>query len=124
MGFLTWAILVILVVGINLIFWGLIGLSRYISELFPGIIHKIKKGEEPPRSVNRLSPDEVAVIVPAHNEELVIKETIRSLLDIINRQHIFVVSDGSKDRTVEIVRELGVKVIDLTSSIDIKLCYL
>ena len=48
----------------------------------------------------------VSVIVPAFNEELVIKNTIRSLLaSEYERYEIIVVDDGSKDKTAEIVRE-------------------
>lgn len=48
----------------------------------------------------------VSVIVPAYNEEMVIKNTIDSLLasDYQNYE-IVVVDDGSQDRTTEIVRE-------------------
>lgn len=48
----------------------------------------------------------VSVIVPAYNEELVIKNTINSLLasDYENYE-IIVVDDGSLDKTSEIVRE-------------------
>jgi cellulose synthase/poly-beta-1,6-N-acetylglucosamine synthase-like glycosyltransferase/peptidoglycan/xylan/chitin deacetylase (PgdA/CDA1 family)/spore germination protein YaaH len=48
----------------------------------------------------------VSVIVPAYNEEVVIKNTINSLLasDYENYE-IIVVDDGSLDRTCEIIRE-------------------
>ncbi len=48
----------------------------------------------------------VSVIVPAFNEELVIKNTIKSLLasDYENYE-IIVVDDGSVDRTSEVIRE-------------------
>ena len=48
----------------------------------------------------------VSVIVPAFNEELVIKKTISSLLaSDYERYEIIVVDDGSRDKTSEIVRE-------------------
>jgi cellulose synthase/poly-beta-1,6-N-acetylglucosamine synthase-like glycosyltransferase len=48
----------------------------------------------------------VSIIVPAHNEELVIKNTIESLLaSDYDNYEIIVVDDGSVDRTSEIVRE-------------------
>ncbi len=47
----------------------------------------------------------VSVIVPAHNEEMVIKNTIRSLLVSEHKNYeIIVVDDGSQDKTAEIVR--------------------
>ena len=48
----------------------------------------------------------VSIIVPAYNEEVTIEATIRSLLSLDYRIYeIIVVSDGSKDRTGEIVAE-------------------
>jgi cellulose synthase/poly-beta-1,6-N-acetylglucosamine synthase-like glycosyltransferase/peptidoglycan/xylan/chitin deacetylase (PgdA/CDA1 family) len=48
----------------------------------------------------------VSIIVPAYNEELVIKNTITSLLESdYENYEIIVVDDGSLDKTSEIVRE-------------------
>lgn len=48
----------------------------------------------------------VTVIVPAYNEELVIKNTLNSLLaSEYENYEIIVVDDGSRDKTSEIVRE-------------------
>jgi len=48
----------------------------------------------------------VAVLVPAYNEETVIVRTVRSVLnsDYPNLR-VFVIDDGSRDRTAEVVRE-------------------
>jgi cellulose synthase/poly-beta-1,6-N-acetylglucosamine synthase-like glycosyltransferase/peptidoglycan/xylan/chitin deacetylase (PgdA/CDA1 family) len=49
---------------------------------------------------------QVAVIVPAHNEEVVIARTILSILvSEYSRMHVVVVDDGSTDRTLEILKE-------------------
>jgi cellulose synthase/poly-beta-1,6-N-acetylglucosamine synthase-like glycosyltransferase/peptidoglycan/xylan/chitin deacetylase (PgdA/CDA1 family)/spore germination protein YaaH len=48
----------------------------------------------------------VSVVVPAYNEELVIKNTINSLLQSdYENYEIIVIDDGSTDKTSEIVRE-------------------
>jgi cellulose synthase/poly-beta-1,6-N-acetylglucosamine synthase-like glycosyltransferase len=50
----------------------------------------------------------VSVLVPCHNEELVIADTIRALLALdypANLLEILIIDDGSSDRTAEIVRQ-------------------
>jgi glycosyltransferase involved in cell wall biosynthesis len=52
---------------------------------------------------------QVIVVMPAYNAEQTLKTTYHDLpLDLI--QEIILVDDGSKDRTLEIARELGLKV--------------
>src|SRR5262249_32292918 len=47
----------------------------------------------------------VAVLIPAYNEEKVINRTVQAVLASDYRNlHVIVVDDGSKDRTLEVVR--------------------
>lgn len=46
----------------------------------------------------------IGVVVLAHNEENHVKDTIETLPDFVDR--IYVVDDGSKDKTVEVVKRL------------------
>jgi polyisoprenyl-phosphate glycosyltransferase len=64
----------------------------------------------PGRSERR---ERVAAIVPAYNEQETIAEVIAVLQSTPRIDEIFVVSDGSDDRTVEIARDLGVRTIHL-----------
>ncbi len=50
------------------------------------------------------SRHEVCVVVPAYNEEQVIDASLTAMAEIIGKEHIFVVSDGSSDRTAELAR--------------------
>lgn len=61
----------------------------------------------------QIKPHEVAIVIAAHNEEVSIAKTIRSLLAITTPENIYVGSDGSKDRTVEIVRSFGCHADDI-----------
>ncbi len=52
-------------------------------------------------------------LVPAYNEEPVITKTIKSLLQAgMHPQDIVVINDGSKDKTAEIAKSLGVTVFN------------
>ncbi len=55
----------------------------------------------------------LAILVPAHNEETVIAETLRSCLKLVNKNDIYVVSDGSTDKTAAIARQLVPNVLSL-----------
>ncbi len=55
----------------------------------------------------------ICVIVPAFNEERVIKSSLTCLKRVVARHNIFVVSDGSKDKTVCLARKAGVKTLAL-----------
>lgn len=57
--------------------------------------------------------EEVSVIIPAYNEEDKIEKTLQSLKKIPDIKEIIVVDDGSVDRTAEIAKNNGVKVIQM-----------
>ena len=45
-----------------------------------------------------------AVLVPAHNEELVISKTLQSILNLVSPDDLYVIDDGSKDNTSKIAK--------------------
>jgi polyisoprenyl-phosphate glycosyltransferase len=55
----------------------------------------------------------ISVVVPAYNEELVINETHKRLKDALSSiaadYEIIYVNDGSRDKTIEILKEIGAK---------------
>jgi cellulose synthase/poly-beta-1,6-N-acetylglucosamine synthase-like glycosyltransferase len=61
----------------------------------------------------RVNPNDVGILVAAHNEELTLRATVESLLEITSAKHIHVVSDGSTDETVKIAKSLGCFVEDI-----------
>ncbi|WP_231391716.1 glycosyltransferase family 2 protein [Arthrobacter sp. 35W] len=64
----------------------------------------------------RVKPWSVAVLIAAHNEALVITETIRTVAVLVPLHNIHVISDKSTDQTAEIARAAGVRVLDLENN--------
>jgi cellulose synthase/poly-beta-1,6-N-acetylglucosamine synthase-like glycosyltransferase/peptidoglycan/xylan/chitin deacetylase (PgdA/CDA1 family)/spore germination protein YaaH len=74
--------------------------------LLIGILAVIDRLRRPHRAASPGVNPRVAVLIPAYNEETVIKRTIRSVLNSdYTNLHIIVIDDGSTDRTVEVARE-------------------
>lgn len=65
------------------------------------------------KTFKNIKVEEVAAIIPAHNEELTIAKTINSLKQMMSAKNIYVGSDASTDKTVEIVKKLGCNVFDI-----------
>jgi poly-beta-1,6-N-acetyl-D-glucosamine synthase len=108
-GWLPFLIALILVWGFNFIFWGLVSFIRVMTEKIRKLIYHVLKT---PPETNEIKLMEVAALVPAHNEELVIADTLASLSALIRPSNIFVISDGSNDHTGEIARKHGVNVLE------------
>lgn len=90
-------------IGISTTFWFLMGLLRTISESL--------KFPEPIPTVPIYSAKDIAAIVPAHNEELVIRKCIKALKQSLKPKQIHVISDGSTDNTYMLAKKEGCKVI-------------
>ena len=96
----------VVVVGLNTMLWVSAGAARLIAARLRG---------SPVRAIGPApTPRDVAVVIAAHNEELVIDATIRSAARQVPVENVFVVSDGSSDRTVEVAVAAGATVFDLT----------
>jgi len=108
---MSWLALVIsfsTLTGYNFLFWIIIGLGRFLFEKFPNS-PKRKRG----RPVRPITPEEVAAVIPAHNEQRTIRRAARALLRILPKRNIYVASDYSTDRTVPLARAMGVRVLDI-----------
>ena len=94
--------IIIYVATINLIYFimmalGYLALSRHNARLTPEERDAILKSP--------LTPD-VAVVAPAYNEALTVRESVRGMLKLNYPNHqVIVVNDGSKDDTLKILVE-------------------
>jgi poly-beta-1,6-N-acetyl-D-glucosamine synthase len=103
----SFLIVAAVVVGVNGLLWGLVGVARYLGS---------RLGPAPPTGATRSSVpvDRVAVLIAARDEELVIGDSIASACAQVRPAQVFVASDGSTDETAEVARRLGANVVELT----------
>lgn len=75
-----------------------------------GLAFLKEAGWSNPRQIFR---HEVAVIVPAHNEQLVIPRMIAALKPVFPLRNVFVGSDASTDQTAAVARSLGLNAVEI-----------
>ena len=132
------AVVIVLVMGVSTTFWSLVGLGRvlyarrrrqlpqHLRRRWPAARLRrrwrpehLRRRWVPRRTALRgngagpLGPADVAVLVAAHNEELVIAETIRAASRLVDIANIHVVSDGSGDDTALEAVAAGAHVLEL-----------
>lgn len=103
------------VVGVNFFLWSIIAAIRILTPASRDHNHIAVAIERRGRTTQdeEITASDVAVIIPAHNEETVIASTIESVLQRLPAQQIHVVADGCVDATARIAKQLGVHVIEL-----------
>ncbi|PRW62333.1 glycosyltransferase [Actinopolyspora mortivallis] len=135
---IPWWLLAVLVFGTNFVLWGGVGLLRATSALLGWVRTRVLArswllralsdlgrlcsppraiSETVPRRAGRIGVERVAVLMAAHNEELVIRRSLESVLALVPAENVHVVSDGSTDRTVEIAESTGVNVISTRANV-------
>lgn len=115
---MPWWAMAVFVFGTNFTLWGSVGLMRLLDErtgrLRP---HRENAGADLPARPATPTVDQVAVLMAAHNEELVIEDSLNAIVQLLPLENVHVVSDGSSDRTVELAEAMGVNVISTRSNI-------
>ncbi|MBD3388660.1 MAG: glycosyltransferase [Candidatus Altiarchaeales archaeon] len=83
-------------------------LATFVISIFTFVFWTVL-GFMPERRHKLKNHPHISVVVPAHDEESVIEETVRSILDsdYPGRVEVVVVDDGSKDRTGDIVSKMA-----------------
>ena len=101
-------LLVVLVIGVGTTLWSLVGVGRALNRTAR---HRRRPGGPPPGSIP--TPADVAVLVAAHNEELVIERTVQIATTQVRPEQVYVISDGSRDATAQIAAAHGANVLSL-----------
>jgi poly-beta-1,6-N-acetyl-D-glucosamine synthase len=114
-GVLTVAVIVVLVLGANTLFWSAVGTGRSLA----GRLRWLRPGRRrmPTTELDtghRFRSEDVAVLIPAHNEAEVLDSSVRAASALVPVSNIHVISDGSTDRTAAVAREAGVRVLELS----------
>ncbi len=98
------------------LFWASVGLLAYIYVGYPAVVLLLASTHG--KKLNRAPyAPRLSLIIPAYNETTCIRDTIKNKLELDypkEKLEIIVVSDGSTDRTDEIVREFesdGVRLV-------------
>ena len=91
--------------------WGLAFLCTFmfIYSLFMNLSYKLKKRklEKFPEVINKNYKPFVTVMIPAHNEEGVIENTVQNILNMdYENFEVIVIDDRSSDNTASVVKEL------------------
>lgn len=121
---ITVVVLAIVMFGVNTVFWSAIGGMRRIEQFrqerfgpragngrhdgVDGV--EIGDGGQNPA---RLTAADVAILIAAHNEELVIENTVASARKLVPASNVHVISDGSIDSTAYLARGGGAQVFEL-----------
>ncbi|MCS5718503.1 glycosyltransferase family 2 protein [Herbiconiux sp. CPCC 205763] len=106
---ISFLIVLVLVLGVNTILWTTVGGMRVVAA-------RMRRKDTVPVRLRAGGParEEVAILIAAHNEEVVIGNTIASLAEFGHDINVFVVSDGSTDDTAVIARAHGATVLELS----------
>jgi cellulose synthase/poly-beta-1,6-N-acetylglucosamine synthase-like glycosyltransferase len=120
-------IFAVIVLGVNFTFWGVMGVLRYAEE---ALIRRsgTKTDRTPEFAANREQQRDgsgdlvgarlsVAVLIPAHNEEAVLDKSLAAITRIVGNENVFVVSDASTDRTLEIARRWQVHSVETIENV-------
>ena len=100
---ITVSLVTVLILGVNTLFWSTVGLGRRL----------LPKRRKASAAGHRFKDEDVAVLIPAHNEAAVLEESLRAVAALVPLSQIHVISDGSKDHTTDIAAKFGVNVLDL-----------
>ncbi len=71
------------------------------------------------KTERQVLPPDTLVLIPAFNEQDSLPTTLQTLVSFVGTSNILVVSDGSKDRTVQVAKASGVKILELPLNVGV-----
>ncbi|MDT5010633.1 MAG: poly-beta,6-N-acetyl-D-glucosamine synthase [Mycobacterium sp.] len=112
-------LLTVLILGANTLFWTVIGIGRRLlprRRKASATRHRSRQrhGHSLERGGHQFENEDVAVLIPAHNEAAVLEGSLRAVAALLPPSQIHVISDGSTDHTADIAARFGVHVLDLS----------
>lgn len=114
--------LAVLTIGVNFVLWSFVGGLRLVSDALTiknglgGSATAYPSPSWAERVARPQTPTDVAVLIPAHNEERVIADSIASVARLLPMANIYVVSDGSSDQTAGVARMAQANVLELVQN--------
>jgi poly-beta-1,6-N-acetyl-D-glucosamine synthase len=124
---IPWWGMAVMILGANFALWGSAGLCRLSGSGIGRLRSRraVRREAEAaagapavtPPAARPLTVADVAVLIPAHNEAVVIGDSLRAIMALVPRGNVHVVSDGSTDDTERIARQCGAKVMRTTSNV-------
>jgi cellulose synthase/poly-beta-1,6-N-acetylglucosamine synthase-like glycosyltransferase len=109
----TFVTTLLLVFGLSTLIWTTAGGLRILAARVHALRQRGRPDEEALAAGEVLGRDRVAILMAAHDEEAVIGDTLAALEALRSGVRVFLVSDGSSDRTADIAREHGATVLEL-----------
>lgn len=102
--------------------WGLVflcaGMVTYAIYLHLATIHKRRKLKKTPQVLNENYKPFVTVMIPSHNEESVITNTVLNVLEMdYENFEVIVIDDRSEDNTASVIKDLEDKYENVTALI-------
>lgn len=66
--------------------------------------------------MKKINVEKIAILIPAYNEEAVIEGTLRAVLRLGSKKDIYVINDGSTDKTEKIAKKYSVNLLTTLNS--------
>lgn len=100
--------------------WGLVflcaGMIIYALYMHLATLHKKRKLKKSPQVINENYKPFVTVMIPSHNEETVITNTVQNVLEMdYENFEVIVIDDRSEDNTANVIKDLEEKYEKVTA---------